>query len=41
MHTPPTQVNVGEPPILQIPLNEEKNKKRDRKVATLASGPLE
>lgn len=41
MHTPPTQGNVGEPPILYTPLNEERNKRRDREVATLASGPSE
>jgi len=41
IHTPPTQVNVGEPPILQTPLNEEKNKKRDREVDTPASEPSE
>jgi len=38
MQTPPTQGNV-EPPILQTPLNEERNKKRDRELATPASGP--
>lgn len=41
IHTPPTQVNVGEPPILQTPLNEENNKKRDRELATPTSGPSE
>jgi len=35
----PSQVNMGEPPIFQTPLNEEKNKKRDMEVATPASGP--
>ena len=30
---------MGEPPILQTPLNEERNKKRDKEVATPASGP--
>ena len=37
----PTQVNIGEPPILQTPLDEERNKKRNREVATPASGPSE
>jgi len=37
----PTQINMGEPPILHIPLNEERNKKRDREVATPTSGPLD
>lgn len=35
----PAQVNMGEPPILQTLLNEERNKKRDREVATPTSGP--
>ena len=34
-----TQVNIGESPILETPLNEERKKKRDREVATPASGP--
>jgi len=25
----PTQINIGEPPIFQTPLNEENNKKKD------------
>ena len=41
MKTPPTQVNVVEPSILQTPLNEERTKKRDREVATHASGSSE
>jgi len=30
---------MEDPPILQTPLNEEKSLKRDREVATPASGP--
>ncbi len=41
MPTPPTESNVGEAPILQNPLNEERNKERDREVATPTSGPSE
>lgn len=32
---------MGEPLILQTPLNDERNKKRDREVATPTSGPSE
>ena len=32
---------MGEPPVLQNPLNEERNKKRDRENTTPASGPSE
>lgn len=39
IHTPPTQGNVGEPSVLQTPLNEERNKKRDRETTTPASEP--
>lgn len=35
----PVQVNMGNPPIMHTPLNEEKNLKREREVATPASGP--
>jgi len=35
----PTQINMGDLPFLQTPLNEEKSLKRDREVATPASGP--
>lgn len=35
----PAQVNMGNPPVLQTPLNEENNLKRDREVATPTSGP--
>jgi len=41
IHTRPTQVNVGEPPILQTLANEENNKKIEREVATPVSGPIE
>ena len=34
-----SQVNMGDPSVLQTPLNEEKSLKRDREVATLANGP--
>lgn len=30
---------MGEPPVLQTPLNEERNKKRDREKTTPASKP--
>lgn len=41
LHTPRGEGNVGEHLILQTPLNEERNKKRDREIATLVSGPSE
>jgi len=39
VQTPLTQVNIGEPPVLQTPLNEERNKKRDRETTTPTNGP--
>lgn len=36
---PPVQTKAAEIPALQIPLNEEKGKKRDREEATPISGP--
>lgn len=37
--TPLAQTNVEEILVLQTPLNEERNKKRDRETTTPASGP--
>lgn len=34
MNTSPTQGNMGEPPILQTSINEERNKNRDGEIAT-------
>ena len=39
--THPAQVNMGNPPVVQTPMNEEKNLKRDREVVIPASGPLD
>lgn len=40
MQSPPTQINITEPPVMKTPLNEERNKKRDREKTTPASEPL-
>jgi len=37
--TCPAQVNMGDPPVLQTPLNEEKRLKRDKEIAAPTSAP--
>lgn len=39
MPTTLAQTNVAETPVLQTPLNEERNKKTDRETTTPTSGP--